>query len=182
MNLQLRNKVVLVSGGAKGIGAACSRQFLQEGARVAIVDRDEEAGKRLVEQLASDDARFIGADLCEPAACERVVQEVVRDFGQLDSLINNAGLNDAVSLDRSPEEFLASLKLNLVPAFSLTHYCVGELRKNHGSIVNLGSKVAVTGQGGTSGYAAAKGGINALTREWAAALAGEGVCRLSDCG
>lgn len=175
MNLRLKDKVVLVSGGAKGIGEACARLLLEEEAIVVVADRDEAAGNKLLAEFDSERARLFCGDLSEPNVCENVVKETIDAFGGIDSLINNAGFNDAVSLDRSPDDFLSSLKMNLVSAFSLTHFAAPSLRKTRGSIVNLGSKVSVTGQGGTSGYAAAKGGINALTREWAAALAADGV-------
>jgi len=175
MDLRLQDKVVLISGGAKGIGKACTRLFLEEGARVLVVDRDGEAGAALVETCCPQPVRYFHGDLEEPDVCAGAVRDAVDTFGRLDVLVNNAGFNDAVALNRSPASFLASLKLNLVPAYSLAHFAAPELRKTRGSIVNLGSKVSVTGQGGTSGYAAAKGGINALTREWAAALAGDGV-------
>ncbi len=175
MDLRLNEKVVLISGGAKGIGAACAHLFLAEGARVAIADLDSEAGERLLKSTGSERLFFLPGDLSEPATCEKIIRETVAKFGKLDVLINNAGVNDSVALDASPDEFLKSLQRNLLPAFSLTHFAMAELKKNHGAIINLGSKVAVTGQGATSGYAAAKGGINALTREWAAALAADHV-------
>jgi len=175
MDLRLKNKVVLISGGAKGIGAACAKLFLNEGASVVIADLDAEAGERLLESLGGERLICLSGDLSDAATCENVIKETVAKFGKLDVLINNAGVNDSVGLGASPEEFSRSLQRNLVPAFSLAHFAVNELKKNQGSIVNLGSKVAVTGQGATSGYAAAKGGINALTREWAAALASANV-------
>lgn len=178
MNLQLEGKSVLVSGGAKGIGASVVRLFVEEGARVAIVDRDAFAGSALAGELNGSrkgSARFVEADLSREADCRRAVEETVGKLGGLDVLINNAGFNDAVSLDRPPEDFAASLNANLVSAYSLTHFARRALKDARGAIVNVSSKVSVTGQGSTSGYAAAKGGINALTREWAVALAPDGV-------
>jgi NAD(P)-dependent dehydrogenase (short-subunit alcohol dehydrogenase family) len=90
-------------------------------------------------------------------------------------LIHNAGSNDGVGLDAQPDKFMESLNKNLSHIFALTHYSIDELIKNKGAIINIGSKVAETGQGGTSGYAAAKGAMNALTREWAIDLADKGV-------
>ena len=177
MNSGLQDKVALVTGGAAGIGAAVARALAEEGARVVIVDRDETAGQKLVADLvrAGRAAQFIQAELTQEADCRRVVEETLGAFGGLDVLIHNAGLNDGVGLEQSPAEFLGSLQKNLLHVFALTHFAADALKKSRGAIVNLGSKVAVTGQGRTSGYAAAKGGVLALTREWAAALAPDGV-------
>lgn len=173
MNLELNGRVVLISGAAAGIGAATARAFATEGAQVVVVDRDETAGRALAAELPA--SRFLFADLADEAACERVVAETLSAFGQLDVLVNNAGHNDGVSLAASPADFLASLRRNLLHVFALTHFARTHLVTGRGAIVNVSSKVAVTGQGGTSGYAAAKGAVNALTREWALALAPEGV-------
>lgn len=175
MKLGLEGKVVLISGGAKGIGAACVKLFLEEGAAVAIADLDQAAGDALVAAAPAGRVMFLQGDLADESICREAVNETAACFGRLDVLVNNAGVNDAVSLDQPPAKFLASLQRNLVPTYSLTHFALGHLKKAKGSIVNLGSKVSITGQGSTSGYAAAKGGINALTREWAAALAADGV-------
>jgi L-fucose dehydrogenase len=173
MDLHLRDKAVLISGGTKGIGAATARLFAAEGARVAIIGRDPEAGAKLAAELPG--GLFIAADLTNEADCARAVGEALADFGQLDVLVNNAGVNDSVPLTADPAEFLTSLQRNLLHVFSLTHHAQPHLVATQGAIVNVTSKVAWTGQGGTSGYAAAKGGINALTREWAVALAKDGV-------
>jgi NAD(P)-dependent dehydrogenase (short-subunit alcohol dehydrogenase family) len=173
MDLHLKEKVVVVSGGARGIGAATVRLFSREGARVVIVDRDEEAGNRLATEL--HEALFVRADLSNEAECAEAIATARRAFGAIDSLVNNAGVNDSVSLEAGPEEFMASLRRNLLHVYALTHHARADLIQRRGSVVNLSSKVATTGQGGTSGYAAAKGAINALTREWAVALAPHGV-------
>lgn len=175
MNLGLAGKVALISGGAKGIGAACAKLLLEEGALVVIADLDRAAGDALVAAAPAGRMICVQGDLADESVCREAVEEAVATFGRLDILVNNAGVNDAVGLEQPPGKFLASLQRNLLPAYSLTHFALPHLRRSRGSIVNLGSKVAVTGQGATSGYAAAKGGINALTREWAAALASDGV-------
>ena len=90
-------------------------------------------------------------------------------------LVNNAGGNDAVGLRATPQEFVTSLERNIVHVFTLVHYALDALIANRGNIVNIGSKTAVTGQGNTSGYAASKGAMNALTREWALSLAQYGI-------
>ena len=173
MNLELAGAGILVSGGARGIGAAVSRGFTAEQARVAIVDRDRDAGVALAAELPG--SIFIEADLTDEAACERAVATAVGEFGRLDVLVNNAGVNDSVPLTASPAEFMASLQRNLFHVFALTHFARPHLVARRGAVVNVSSKVAVTGQGRTSGYAAAKGAVNALTREWAAAFAPDGV-------
>ena len=177
MDFELQKKVVLVTGGASGIGAACVRAFAEEGATVAFVDQNRERGEALANELCASGSRilFEGVDLTADNACAQTITRVQHAFGQLDILINNAGINDSISLERSPDEFLDSLRRNLLHVFAMTHFAHAALCAVRGSIVNVGSKVAVTGQGRTSGYAAAKGGILALTREWAVALAPDGV-------
>jgi NAD(P)-dependent dehydrogenase (short-subunit alcohol dehydrogenase family) len=92
-------------------------------------------------------------------------------FGKIDGLVNNAGVNDGVGLETgSYNAFLASLHKNIVHYYLLAHHALPALKRSNGAIVNIGSKTAETGQGGTSAYAAANGGRNALTREWAVEL------------
>ena len=170
MDLGLRNKIVLVTGGAKGIGAATVKAFLAEDCKVVIVDRDTEAGLVLATSSGSR-ARFVEADLTNLKSCKQAVEQTVSWFGGLDVLVNNAGFNDGLGLETSPEDFMTSVQNNLLHVYAMTHYSLPQLRKGPGSILNLGSKVSVTGQGKTSAYAAAKGAISALTREWAVALA-----------
>lgn len=177
MDLGLEGKVALVTGGASGIGAATVRLLATEGARVAFADRNETGGAMLVSELNQSrlETLFVKADLTSEADGRHAVAETLKTFGALDILINNAGANDAIGLEQSPAEFTSSLQKNLFHVFALTHFALDALKKSRGTIVNVSSKVALTGQGHTSGYAAAKGGVNALTREWAAALAPHGV-------
>jgi L-fucose dehydrogenase len=176
MDLQLKDKIVVVTGGAKGIGAAICRAAAQEGAVPVIVDRDEDAGAKLLRELGDAKARFIAADLCRAENCPLTVNSAVEFFGRLDALVNNAGVNDGVGLERgTPEKFVASLGSNLLHYYNMAHYALPALKQARGAIVNIASKVALTGQGNTSGYAAAKGGILALTREWAVELLPAGI-------
>lgn len=178
MNLELTNKVVLVTGGAKGIGEAIARGLAAEGAIPIVVDKDEGAAHALRSELVSAGSRceVIVADLSEPATCTAVVADALRRTERLDGLVNNAGVNDRAGLrDGSVDAFEASLRRNLVHYYAMAHASLGALTRSRGSIVNIASKVALTGQGGTSGYAAAKGGILALTREWAVDLAPFGI-------
>ena len=178
MDLELTDKVVLVTGGAKGIGAAIVRTLAGEGAVPIIVDRDEAAGRSLAGAVAASGARaeLIVADLLDVSACRGAVDEGLRRTGRLDALVNNAGVNDGVGLEAgSSDEFVESLRRNLVHAYAVSHHALPALKASRGAIVNIASKVAFTGQGGTSGYAAAKGGLLALTREWAAELLSYGI-------
>lgn len=173
MDLQLKDKVVVITGGASGIGAAIVTGAAREGAIPVIVDRCGEAAGRLEEQVrvGGGAALAIAVDLVPPQNCKRVVEETLDRFGRLDALINNAGVNDRVGLEHgSPAEFVASIERNLLHYYNMAHYALPALKKDRGAIVNIASKTAVTGQGGTSGYAASKGAILALTREWAVEL------------
>jgi L-fucose dehydrogenase len=170
MDLFLTNKVFIVTGGAKGIGAAISKGIAEEGGIVIIAGRDDAANQKMVDAIKADNgnATYITVELSEVAACKHVIDNTIENFGRIDGIINNAGVNDSVGVEKgSPEKFMESIVKNLTHYYNLVHYGLPHLKKTKGSIVNIGSKVAATGQGNTSGYAASKGAINALTREWA---------------
>ncbi|HTS08446.1 MAG TPA: SDR family oxidoreductase [Candidatus Eisenbacteria bacterium] len=178
MDLQLKDKVIIVTGGAKGIGAAIVRACAAEEAVPVIVGRDGEAGKELQKEILGRGGHcgLITVELSTPESCEQSVAKTVSEFGRLDGLVNNAGRNDKIGLEAgNPAEYVASLNRNLVHYYSMAHYALPHLKKARGSIVNIGSKTAVTGQGSTSGYASSKGAIMALTREWAAELLPYGI-------
>jgi NAD(P)-dependent dehydrogenase (short-subunit alcohol dehydrogenase family) len=178
MDLALAGKTVVVTGGARGIGEAIVRALAVEEAIPVIVDRDETVGRRLRDEVAKLGRRceLVVADLAEPGACRAAVDGAARAAGRIDALVNNAGTNDGVGLENgSREEFIVSLHRNVVHYFEMTQYALPGLKEARGAVVNMGSKVAVTGQGATSGYAAAKGAILALTREWAVDLLPYGV-------
>ena len=173
MELELEDKVVIVTGGSKGIGESITRSFLAEGAHVVNVNRSTQAGETMEAEYRENGQQclFVQGDLTHVDACQSAVQRALDVFGRIDVLVNNAGVNDGVTLDAGPEEFTKSLQRNLIHYYSMLHYSLEALKATHGVVVNIGSKVASTGQGGTSGYAAAKGAINGLTREWAVDLA-----------
>jgi len=177
MDLQLTDRVAIVTGGSKGIGLGVVRELMSAGARVVNVNRSEAEGKALEASSAAEgrDCLFVQADLTHTEACRTAVDRALERFGRIDVLINNAGVNDGVGLADGPDAFLDSLRRNLVHYYATAHYALDALKASRGNIVNIGSKVSVTGQGGTSGYAAAKGGVNALTREWAVDLAPHGI-------
>ena len=174
MNLNLQGKVAIVTGGSKGIGLGIVQQLLAEGARVVNVGRSAtEAGD--LPGATDSNYLFVQGDLTDLTVCERGVTAAVSTFGAIDILVNNAGVNDGAGLDAGPAAFLLSLQRNLIHYYAMAHHAAPHLRRTRGCIINIGSKVCETGQGGTSGYAASKGGINALTREWAVELAPAGV-------
>jgi len=178
MDLDLRNKVVLITGGAMGIGAAIVRAVVAEGAAAVIADHSEEPARQLAEELRSAGAKVQVAvgDLAAEGTCKRAVEETLAVFGRIDALVNNAGVNDRVGLEHgSPGGYRASLERNLLHYYDMAHYALPALKESRGAIVSIASKTAVTGQGGTSGYVSAKGAILALTREWAVELLPYGI-------
>lgn len=174
MDLHLQDKVILVTGGASGIGAAISLSLAQEGAIPVILGKSP-LHSDFVQQLGTAPYRFIQLELADEAACQAAVAQVAATYGRIDGLVNNAGINDNIGLDAGRDAFMGSLERNLVHYYVMAHYCVPHLKASKGSIVNVSSKTALTGQGHTSGYCAAKGAQLSLTREWAVALRNDGV-------
>ena len=175
MDLQLKNKVVIVTGGAKGIGEGIVEVLAKEGAVPVIVGRNEADNLVTLNKISGKGFQVV-AELTDPQQSKNAVDAVLKKYGRIDGLVNNAGVNDGVNLeDGSYEAFMASLHKNLVHYYLMAHYALPALKKSQGAIVNIGSKTAETGQGGTSAYAASNGGRNALTREWAVELLKYGI-------
>ena len=173
MNLNLENKVVIVTGGAKGIGESIASVLASEGAIVAIVGRNAADNRLAVDAIKATNGKAyaVVAELTKPKGCQRAVAAIAKKYGRIDGLVNNAGVNDGVGLENGDyEKFMASLHANLVHYYLMTHHALPFLKESKGTIVNISSKTAETGQGGTSAYAASNGGRNALTREWAVEL------------
>lgn len=173
MNLKLEEKVIIVTGGAKGIGEGIATQLSLEGAFPVIIGRNQKDNELALEkiQAAGGFGLAIEAELSNPEECKKAIDLTIERFGRIDGLVNNAGANDGVGLSNGDyESFMASLHRNVVHYYLLAHYALPYLKERKGSILNITSKTAETGQGGTSGYAAANGARNALTREWAVEL------------
>jgi len=178
MDLQLKDKVILVTGGAKGIGEGIVRVLASEGAIPVIIGRSKEDNQRLADELSSlgQQSFQVVAELTKPEECKKAVEEVIQKFSHIDGVVNNAGVNDGVGLEKGDyEAFVESLHKNLVHYYLVVHHALPQLIKSKGSIVNISSKTAETGQGNTSAYAASNGGRNALTREWAVELLKYGI-------
>ncbi len=178
MNLGLNGKIIPVTGGAKGIGLGICRVLAAEGAYPVIIGRNNADNWAAVAAIEAEGGKAgsLVAELTEPEACRTAIVTIIEQWGRIDGFVNNAGVNDGVGLEHGDyESFVASLHRNLVHYYLMVHHALPYLKQSKGSIVNIGSKVAETGQGGTSAYAAANGGRNALTREWAVELLPYGI-------
>ncbi|MFZ1339634.1 MAG: SDR family oxidoreductase [Paracoccaceae bacterium] len=176
MDLGLKDKVVVVTGGGAGIGGAISRALAEEGAVPVILARRAPEAAFLHALIAkSPRAGWVRVDLAQDDQCRAAVAEARARWGRIDALVNNAGTNDGIGLEAGPEAFRTSLDRNLVHYYTLAHLLQDDLKAARGAIVNISSKTALTGQGRTSAYVAAKAAQLGLTREWAAALAPHGV-------
>ena len=178
MDLGLKGSIIAVTGGGAGIGRGISRACLAEGARVVILSHNSRNVQSFLAEIEREGlpCELIVTELAETDQCRQAIEQIAGRYGRLDGLVNNAGRNDGVGLESgSPERFEASLRSNLLHYYSLAHFALPMLKAARGSIVNISSKVALTGQGNTSAYAAAKGAQLALTREWAAELIQYGI-------
>ena len=178
MDLNLNEKVILITGGAKGIGFGIAETIAKEGAIAVIIGRKSTDNQKAVNLIAQNGGKAFGieAELTNPEDCKNAVQKALAEFGRIDGLVNNAGLNDGVGLESgSYEGFVESLHRNLIHYYLMAHHALPELIKSKGNIVNISSKTGETGQGNTSAYAASNGGRNALTREWAVELLKYGI-------
>lgn len=163
MDLHLHGKTVIITGGGSGIGAAITEVLAEEGAKPVILARR----KPDADWLARNGADFHQAELSDDAACAAAADAIREKHGAIHGLVNNAGANDGVGLDKGPTAFRASLDQNLIHYYTMVHLLADDLRATQGAIVNIASKTALTGQGGTSAYIAAKAAQLGLTREWA---------------
>ena len=175
MDLGFKDKVIIVTGGAKGIGEGIVKELHKEGAIPVIVGRNMEDNEKVLAAIGGK-GLAVTAELTDPAASKAAVDATVNAYGRIDGLVNNAGVNDGVGLENGDyEKFMASLHRNLVHYYLMAHHALPWLKQSKGSIVNITSKTSETGQGGTSAYAAANGGRSGLTREWAVELLKYGI-------
>src|SRR4051812_407643 len=178
MDLLLKDKVIIVTGGAKGIGFGIVEVLAKEGAIPVIIGRSENDNLLALEKIKKSGTKGfqVKAELSKPDECRKAVELTLKQFGKIEGLVNNAGVNDGVGLEHgSYERFMESLHSNLIHYYLIAHHALPSLKRSRGAIVNIGSKVAETGQGNTSAYAASNGGRNALTREWAVELLPYGI-------
>jgi len=170
-------RVIIVTGGAQGIGKGIARYLLERGQQVIIADVDAEAGQETREEYQRlGEIAFIETDVSNEASVQRCVQHVIERHGRIDALINNAGLA------QPPRQLVETLSLevwnrylatNLTGCFLMTKHCVPHLRQAHGTIVNIASTRAIQSEPHTEAYSATKGGLVALTHALAVSLGHE---------
>jgi NAD(P)-dependent dehydrogenase (short-subunit alcohol dehydrogenase family) len=179
----LENKVVVVTGAARGIGKAIARRFLEEGARVVAADIDADGGSALVAELGAIGAvRFVACDVGDAASVANLVASAIAAFGEIDVLVNNAAILAAVDfLDLAEADFDRVLRVNLKGAFlcgqAVARHIVERVKAGGtaGAIVNLSSVNAVFAIANQVPYSVSKGGINQLTKVMALSLAPHGI-------
>lgn len=173
MDLHLEGKVFIVTGGFKGIGKGITLQLAREGAIPVVINRADaaEATFRSDIEAITDKYDVYLLDLNDTDEIAPIIEKTYAKYGHIDGIVNNAGVNDNKDLETTSwRDFEKSIHGNLTHYYETVHAAVKYLKESHGAVVNISSKTALTGQGKTSAYAAAKGGILGLTREWAAAL------------
>lgn len=178
MDLNLKDKVIIVTGGAKGIGEGIVKALAAEGAIPVIIGRSEADNLKVVNEVKANGGQtsHVVAELTQPEECKKAVEAIAQQYGRVDGVVNNAGVNDGVGLENGDyESFMASLHKSVVHYYLIAQHALPYLIKSKGAILNITSKTAETGQGGTSGYAASNGARNALTRDWAVELLKYGI-------
>lgn len=174
--MRFADRVVVVTGGAQGIGAGCVEVFAAEGAKVAIVDRNLGAAQELASRYPSQ-AIAIEADVMHESQVEHAIEKTVECFGRIDCLINNAGIHPP---DTPLEKMTASeasrvMQINFFSTYAGAFYAMKHLRQTKGTIINISSMTAVLGQKNSTAYAASKGAQLAFTKSLALEAAADGI-------
>ncbi len=177
---EFKDKVVIITGGNKGIGGGCSEAFTRAGAVVVAAARDQKSGKALAEKLTAagpGTCEFFPCDVSDHQQIHDMISSTVEKWGRIDCLINNAGyLPKRTRLDEiSMEDFRRIMETNFLAMFAGCKYALPHLRKTQGSIINMGSVLGTTGQDGSSMYTATKGAIAAFSKSLAMDEAPNGV-------
>jgi glucose 1-dehydrogenase len=180
--MKLKDKVAIVTGGARGIGLAIAKRYVAEGVRVVIADINRKAGEPAATALGQANCRFVATDVGDARAAENVVVETTRAFGGVDILVNNAGVvHGADFLDLDESDFDRVLRVNLKGAFlagqAAARQMVAQIRAGRppGSIINMSSINAVVAIANHVPYCVSKGGLDQLTKGMALALAPHGI-------
>ena len=169
--MRLNDKVAIITGGASGVGEATARLFAEEGAKVAIVDINTERGERVTHSIRNTGAEaiFVRTDLSSTSETRIMVETVVKKYGRLDILINNAGVDNRKSIvETSEEEWDRVLNVNLKSVYVACKYAIPVMRQNGGgAIVNVASFLGLVGGQNEGPYCASKGGLVLLTKQMA---------------
>jgi NAD(P)-dependent dehydrogenase (short-subunit alcohol dehydrogenase family) len=173
MDLELHKKVIIVTGGASGIGESICKKIAEEGGIPCILDHNPASLKRVENEIKIKGGTCfsVNVELTEIESCKSALALISSEYDRIDGIVNNAGLNDGIGLENGDyKKFINSLNTNVTHYFTITHLALRILTQSKGAIVNICSKVAFTGQGETSGYAAANGERLDLTKNWAKEL------------
>ena len=177
--MRLQGKVAVITGGGSGIGRATALLFAREGARIAVVDRDETGASETVAQIAAAGGAALAqtGDVGEPGFADGVVETAIARFGRIDSLVTAAGFSCGGTVTTTaPEDWDAVFRANVGGTFLFAKAAIPAMqRQGFGSIVTFASQLALAGGRGNSAYIAAKGAILSLTRTMALDYAGDGI-------
>jgi len=172
--MRLKDKVAIITGGANGIGLAAVKRFIEEGAKVIVVDVNEQQGQTVMNELA---VHFKKLDITNGEQCKKLVQEIVEEFGRIDILVNNAGITkDAMFHKLTEDDFDRVMDVNCKGVFNMTQAVVPFMREaRYGKIINTSSIVGVYGNVGQTNYAASKAAVIGMTKTWAKELGKKGI-------
>lgn len=178
MGKSFEDKVVLITGGAGGIGQAGAKEFLDNGASVVLVDLNEDALKQAAENLNSDKVHTITGDVTDEESVKNYVEETVEKFDKIDVFFNNAGINGPFKniKDLDKKEFDMIMSINTTGVFLGMKYVIKQMeQQGYGSIVNTASNAAYIGSAGMAGYIASKHAVAGLTKTAALEVAGDNI-------
>jgi L-fucose dehydrogenase len=176
--MRLKDKVAIVTGSTKGIGQGIARVFSREGARVIVVARGEEEGKKMAAELGASEGRsiYVKTDVSDSISVQNMIKMTIGAFGKLDILVNNAGYHISKNVEEtSEEEWEFIINTNLRSTFLCSKYAIPHLRKTKGNIVNISSMVGLVGQPNAGAYSATKGGQIAMSKGMAIDFAKDGI-------
>lgn len=178
--MRFHNRVVIVTGGSKGIGEGCARVFCAEGGLVSILARGLEAGDALARELNDKGpgrAIFLPCDVADPEALRTAIDKTVAAFGRLDCMINNAGSHPpAMTIEEtSLDDMERLMRVNYLSTFAGCKFAVPYLKRTKGTIINVSSMTAVLGQEHSTAYCATKGAQVSLTKSLAIELGRDGI-------
>lgn len=176
--MRLKDKVAIITGSSKGIGEGIARVFSREGAKVVVVCRSEDDGKKIAIELGSSEGKsiFVKTDVTKKEDIQNMINTTIRTFGKLDILVNNAGYHISKNVEEtSEEEWEFIINTNLRSTFLCSKYTIPYLRKTKGCIINISSMVGLVGQPNAGAYSATKGGQIAMSKGMAIDFAKDGI-------